>query len=542
MPTIAFGTSFWRYVWFRSGATIAWGSGAVVGVLALLSLFPNMPLGARVLISFLGLLVLLGLMDVLTLSDRVETGDSAYPRQLFLLPASSSALAVLPLGGGAVLMAVFGLELGYGACARLTGYAQAWWAVPYFVAMLSVFSAIAWKSYPHSTIRLVVSLVGVALLLAAPVALATDLASPWQVGLAYGATIPFTVASAIHSVSLARRGDAARPWKLSNRVKARPAFRSPMEAQVWLEVKRNGIFGTFMVCFSVSMVAAIAAFTIPLRDQTMLINGTPMCSAAIGFSAAIVGITLLLMGLSGCCASPLDNVISSYELQPFLALRPLSTAQLVEAKMRMAAVVLVRCCALSLLAALVVLLIPSVANPGGRPTLFVLAQTVTWQQAALAGILYCAALLGTAKGMVSGIWSGIGRLSPLVRIVVTGALPLLLVVTFIGGPVYLYGNPALLPKVLAAVPYVAATLVVLKLGLAGLAVRRLREMTLVSDQTIVRWAGAWILIATILICALAPFRSILGLSLAGLALAQFLSLPFGRVALAPILVSANRHR
>jgi hypothetical protein len=540
MPSLTFLRGFCQYAWYRSGPLVAVATVTVIAVTGVNVYLPGLPFPARVPLDFVGLFFLLGMLDALTFSDREEVGNSSFPKQFYLLPAPTIDLVLAPMAFGAALMVLLGAVIGFGLLTPSLGIAQAWWPIPYLTGCLCFFQALAWKSFPHAAIRVVVGLLPVAAVIVGPLLEGTGVATPWQVGLAYAALIPLSVGTAIRSVGRSRGGETSKPWRLPDRMKARPPFKSPMEAQVWLEVRRNGFFTTVLISFLTAVLVVIGASTIHFSHDTIMINGT-----SFGFQAIVVPLMLLYLGtsagLGGCCASVTDNVTQKFELVPFLALRPLSTAQLIEAKMRMAAIVLFRCTAILLIGVLALLLIPATANPAGRPTLFVLAEVLTWKQASVGSVLYCGLVVGTGKGMISGIWSAIGLLHPYFRASLSFTLPLVVIV-LLGMPVYLFADPAYIPRVVTAMPYAIGAVLILKFALAGLSVRQLRQRHLVSDRTIIGWLVAWLSFGLILIVALAPFRSLLGLSLTTIAFAQLLTLPIGRAALTPILVSANRHR
>jgi hypothetical protein len=505
-----------------------------------LTVNPNLPFAGQVLFYALVLMIAMALITALTFSDPAEIGLSAFPKQLFLLPASSQTLALTPMIFGSAIMIVLGAGFCFEVLVPKIGLEHAWSPIPYLAGSLVFFQAMCWSSFPHPLLRILGGLLPISVMLAAPLLLIEQLVEPWQIGVAYGALFPVSFLMAVRGVSRARTSEASQPWEPRVRIPAKTRFRTPVGAQIWLEVKRNGLITTCMNLLIVTLFTGIAVFAVP-QGPGISIAGTTVSQPAVLVAPVIVYISLLITSFCGTCASQSDNLTKTYELQPFLALRPLSTAQLIEAKMKMAAVILLRCSAISVCGALLVLLIPSAANPENRPTLFVLLHMITWKQGALALLGYVAALVAAYKGMISGIWLSIGWLHPVVKLLLS-LIPIWICLIAIGGPTYLYSHQDEIPRVIAAIPYVLGSLVAVKFLLTAVATAKLRAAALVRDDLILKWGAVWLVVGVLLSCGLLQVHSMVGVSLAAIAASQFLSLPFARVALTPILVSLNRHR
>jgi hypothetical protein len=539
MRSVNFLVAFSRYAWFRSGPLILWCAASFMVAAVSLHEFPQAPIGAQIMAYGFLLFVTMALVTTLTFSDPVEIGQCAFPRQLFLHPASSSALALAPLFFGSAVVGLLAACFSIGVLVPSVGFSHSWWPIAYLMGSLALFQALSWSTFPHPILRVLGGLFPAAVMLVGPVLLLSTIVAPWQIGVGYALLYPLSIALAIRGVSQARCGEGQGSWEPKARVREEAPFSSPLDAQVWLEVKRNGMVGSLINVVFVVVFGSAVAYAIP-GGAAIELGGKSICEPAIIGSTAVLSVALLITSFTGCCASLSDNLTKNGELQPFLALRPLSTAQLIEAKMRMARVVLLRNAGISLIVVLVLLLIPSTANLG-RPTLLVLSQALTGEQVCLGLLAYAAALVGAYKGMISGIWSGIGWLPPFVKYLV-GVVPILIGLLGLGGPAYLYTNPQYIPRLVAAVPVLVGTLMLVKLVLTSVVIKKLTGSRLVSGTLIAKWSAAWLLVGIALAASLATFHGLVGVSVTAVVASQFLLLPFARVGLAPILVRANRHR
>ena len=146
--------------------------------------------------------------------------------------------------------------------------------VPPALGLLALFACLqvaVWLPLPLPFLRSLLVVVCIGGLSAWGATALDDLVPPWVVGAGYAAVGAAAFLGAARGLARARRGEAVE-WSLA--VRSRPAdaeapprrpFRSPMEAQVWIEGRRNGL-----------ALPAMSAFTALLYAlPTLLANGRP---------------------------------------------------------------------------------------------------------------------------------------------------------------------------------------------------------------------------------------------------------------------------
>jgi len=493
--------------------------------------------GASIIGSMM-LLVVIFLFAALTLSEPQQQGPSGFPSYLFLLPMGDLELVAWPMALSALFLALAGGAIAVVILGTVASLSDTWWIAPYLAGNVCMFQAVTWLPLRRPELRVTLSFATVASMVSGPVAFGFGIINPAMAALAYGTIMLVSVAVSVRGVGRARHGLAAVESSegADYRIPDVPPFRSRVATQKWLEEKRNGLVmkvltGTFLVLFA--LVAIFAVPTDPIFTQV----GNDRVSI---FALGAVCLTLVIppyFGFGGCCGSERDNIAKDRSLAPFLALRPLTTLQIIEAKVKMATRVAFRLAVPCLGVSLAILLLPTSLDGRYQPTLVSLAHILTVPQALGLMALYALVILGGIKAAISGIWCTLGRI-PVWAMIAIGLTPILVVFV---GIARLATHTEEIPRFVAFLPKLVFGLAAIKLAVLTLATVRLRQTRLAPDSLIVKWV-AGCAIAGIALFAVACWNiPAAAYSRWAIAAQVFFILPLVRVALAPVFVSRGRH-
>jgi hypothetical protein len=230
-----------------------------------------------------------------------------------------------------------------------------------------------------------------------------------------------------------------------------------------------------------------------------------------------------------------------YGLPPFLATRPLTSAALVAAKLRV-----------SIVSTLVTWLLVIAAVP------LALSLSDTWPividyarglrdliglpRAVVVAVLAVLALAATTwKRLVTTLYIGLSGRPWLVRthigvtlVLLVAAIPL---VQSIGGNV-----PSIVVRILDALPVAAATLVALKMSAAAWVAIRLDRSGLIAPRALLATAAAWLVAVLALYAVFTWFADTPVIPKYALLLLAVLAIPLTRLSAAPLALASNRHR
>jgi hypothetical protein len=434
------------------------------------------------------------------------------------------------MAAGAAAVALFWLALA-GLVLRPAGFdAPLLWPAVFLAALLAWVQAITWTPFPLPLLRILTA-VPVLGGLAGGALYAHSCGTPPELLLAASAALlPAGWAAAVVGVARARRGDApAWGWPALRRRTAAAAPRRPFAsaaaALLWLEGGR----------------AAFFPFTVALLSLAQ--------AALVGFGAGegpavLVGFLIypplfaVAAGLSLGNAHPWS--LRAYAVPPFVAVRPVTSARVVAAKLKAAALATLAAWAVAVAGMAVVLPFSPAA---GLPAEW--ARRLVETQGLKGGVLLALIVLGlpalTWKLVVDQLWVALaGR-----RWLVVGygaSLPAAVTgLALMGAAVVQYHETH--GALLAAAPWAAGLALLLKLGAGVLVGRALVRRGLVAAATVRRFAAGWVAAAVVLFGlgwwltpaeVVAPFT--------GACAAVFLVLPLVRLGLAPLALDWNRCR
>ena len=256
---------------------------------------------------------------------------SIYPARMFTLPVTSGALAGWPMLYGTAAMAILWLATRFLAVWPSGLDAPLIWPAMFAAVILAWTQALTWMPYALPGLRVIVTVLLLVMIdVVVFVALYLEASEPVMLAI-LAPKLPLAYLVARFAVARARRGDvpdwrrifAWLGWIADLLPRRRDRFRSPARAQVWFEWRRHGrslpaLVG-ILLPFELSLLFVFSDTPALVFETLVAVLLTPPFMAA--FVAATVG-----------RASPEGS--DSYELTPFIATRPLTSAALITAKLK----------------------------------------------------------------------------------------------------------------------------------------------------------------------------------------------------------------
>jgi hypothetical protein len=461
------------------------------------------------------------------LSGDLSARRSIYPSRMFTLPVTNDALAAWPMVYGAASVAILW------AVTRLLALWPSGVDVPVIwpallaASLLAWTQALTWMPYPLPGLRVIITILWLAAI-DVIVMVALEFKAREIVMLAILAPhVPLAYVTARYAIARARRGDEPdwQPlfYQLGHivRPRRREHFRSPARAQTWLEWRQHG-----------RSLPALVGIVLPFELALLFVfRETP----ALVFEMLFVVLTTPpLMALFAA------GTVSGSNLTRFIATRPLTSASLIAAKLK----VTIR----STLAAWLLVLVatpPALKLSGTLPLVMErvhrLVEVIGAPHAAIAMLLVFVALLATTwKQLVQSLYIGMSGRDWLVKGSVFLALSVLAVV--VPAAHWVITNRRLIALLWNAGGWILAIIVCLKLAVAASIAIRLQEKQLLSDRALVLGALLWSATVFAIYGVLAWTFPEVMIRRYVLALVAILAVPLARLSAAPLALAWNRHR
>jgi hypothetical protein len=470
------------------------------------------------------------------LAGDIAARQSIFPTRMFTLPVTSGTLAGWPMLYGSLAMMVLWLAT------RSIGAWPAGVDVPVFwplllgPSLLAWTQALTWMAYPMPGLRVIVTVLWLATI-DAIVMIALQLKASEGVMLALLAPhVPLAFIVARRAVARARRGDVP-DWRdvftwiarFTNARRRRDHFPSPARAQEWFEWRQYGRSLPALVAFLLPFELALLY---PFRQTPVIVFET-LCGVLLTppLMAFFVATTV------SKTSAPAGD---AYGVTPLIATRPMTTASLIAAKLKV-----------TLQSTLVAWLLVAAAIPiavrwsGTTPLvndwMRELANAIGVPRAiALVALGLALLFCSTWKQLVQSLFIGMTGREWLIKTTAIGAMTLLGVIVPLAH--WALGKVVIEARLWAALPSILATLVVVKLVAAAYVSIRLHQRGLVSDRTLLVGAVCWDLVVFALYALLVWLTPAVIFRRAPLALLAILAVPLARVAAAPLALAWNRHR
>lgn len=480
--------------------------------------------------------------------DMASVG-SGYPKHLLTLPLSTRSLVLWPMALAAAAVGGAWLLFGWIVLGYSVDTTWLWWSSAMMVSISSCLQAAMWHPYRLAYLRGLATVLAVALPpLLASLAWLRDLSPGALCGL-YAMVSAAAVLAAYRGVSVTRLGGAGEcnwSWSVSEvlrRGKQSRPFNSAMQAQVWMEWRRNGKMLPLFVglsCIVVKILFTMLGIVSGIH-LTPLGVGSIVGSELARIELLVFPIAILCAGVVGCCCNRTDTLRRDLTMQPFHATRPLTCAEMVSAKLRMAA--LSALAAGALLAVYLGLWLLQPAHEGSRdaPLGLLLLQHSTPRLLVLAVAAFCCVPGLIWVVQISGLsieLSGREWLFSLYGIVLPGCAA-----TTVLGLIYVaLEQPQWLKLLQHVAPYLMCTAVAGKALLAWVTCRAVRRRALMTDTALVRSVTLWciaVCFVTITAACIVPTGVV---SVSYIMVSVILASPATRLLSAPLSLSWNRTR
>ncbi|MEO8580398.1 MAG: hypothetical protein ABI469_09115 [Gemmatimonadales bacterium] len=471
------------------------------------------------------------------LSGDLAARQSTYPARMFTLPVTTAALAGWPMLYGTVAMAILWLAMRFLAVWPSGFPIPVIWPVLLAAALLAWTQALMWMPYGLRGLRVIVAMLWLATI-DAVVLLALHYNARETVmvaGLAPLAPLAYLVAR--FAVARGRRGDVPDWWGAFARVgqiaeiqpNRRAYFPSPARAQAWFEWRRHG-----------RSLPALVVMVLPF-ELALLFGASD--SPVLVF-VVLIGVLLTPPFMAGFAAATVSKsnpyVSDSYGVTPFIATRPMTSADLIAAKLN-ATIWSTLATWLFVLLAIPLALTLSETWPVVTERYSRLSGAIGTPRAVVIVLLTISGLIAaTWKQLVQTLYIGLTGREWLIK----GSVFLTLAFLVVIGPIvdWIISNGDVQAALWDALPPIAAVLVFIKMSAAVWIVTRLYQSRLLSDRTLVTGAACWCIVVLALYGLLVWFFSTPFFPRYLLALVAILAVPLARLSAAPLALAWNRHR
>jgi len=472
------------------------------------------------------------------LAGDLAARQSIYPARMFTLPVTTAALAGWPMLYGTAAMS--SLWLATALFARWPGGIDVplIWPALLAAAFLAWTQVLTWMPYGLPGLRVIVAVLWLAAL-DAVVILAIHYEAPEPLMVAFLAPqLPLAYLAACFAVARARRGDVpdwrgmfARLGQIADVLpRRRDHFPSPARAQMWFEWRRHG-----------RSLPGWVGILLPFELALLFVPGNDTPAVVFYTLLAVLLTPPVMAGFAAATVSKSNpHVRDSSGVTPFSATRPLTSAALIAAKLKMAI--------WSTLAAwlLVLVAIPLALIWSGTWLMVIErarqgVEAVGTPRAIVVVLLAFSGLLAsTWKKLVQSLYIGLTGREWIIKASGFLALSFLVII----GPVinWISENGYVQAALWDAWPWILAVLMCVKMSAAAWVATRLYHSRLLSDRTLVTGAAVWLVAVLALYGLLVWLVDTPLIARYFLALVAILAIPLARLSAAPLALAWNRHR
>jgi hypothetical protein len=463
--------------------------------------------------------------------------QSIYPTRMFTLPVTTAALAGWPMLYGTATTAILWLTARFVAVWPSGMEIPVMWPALLAATLLAWTQALMWMPYGLPGLRVIVAVLCLAALdTVVLLAIHYNVREPMMVAF-LAPQLPLAYFSACAAVARARRGDVP-DWRgmfASVRtipdvlIRRRGHFPSPGRAQVWFEWRQQG-----------RSLPALVGLLLPFELALLwFANDAPAFVFEVLFIALITPPFMAAL-TAWPVSKPSTHVRDSWGVPPFTATRPLTSAELIAAKLKMAM--------WSTLAAwlLVLVAVPLALEWSG--TWSVIMDRAQRLQGAIGTPRAVALVLLVLAGFIASTWKQLVQSFHVALTgrewLIKGTVLLTLTLLFLLGPIveWIIDSPSLQRALWDALPLILAALVGLKMSAAAWIATRLDRSRLLGERALVAGAACWLVAVLALYSVFVWFFSTPFIARYVLALIAILAVPLARVSAAPLALAWNRHR
>ncbi|PYR36836.1 MAG: hypothetical protein DMF90_08815 [Acidobacteria bacterium] len=464
------------------------------------------------------------------LSGDVAARQSIYPSRMFTMPVTTRALAGWPMLYGT--SAAASLWIATAILVRWSGGADVYvpwvWPALLSAACLAWTQALMWMPYGLPGMRVVIAALWLAVVDAIVLLALNYKASELVMVAVCAPQIPFAYLVAWYAVGRARRGDnpdwrglfAPRKTIASGFSRIEPRFLSPARAQTWFEWRRHG-----------RTLPAMVAVVVPFELLLLFVPGND--------TAPIVFLILFVVLFT----PPFMAAFAAAALStptPFTARRPLTSAALIAAKLRMTVWSTIAAWLLAVTFSVVALLLS-----GRMPVVVERARagievTGTLRGVAVVLFVFAAFFASTWKHLVQSLCVGLTGSEWLIK----SSVLLALIALVAAGPLAdgIIRSRIVQSAIWDSLPWILVVLVVLKMIAGSWVAIRLYDSRLLSDRALVSGAACWLATVLALFGVLEWFAASPLVPRYFLGAIAILQVPLARVSAAPVAIAWSRHR
>ena len=462
---------------------------------------------------------------------------SMYPARMLTLPVTTAALTAWPMLYGSSAMALLWVATKYFALWPTDMDVPVVWPAVLAAVLLAWTQTLTWMPYGLPGLRVIVAVLWLAAIDAAALLALHYRAHELEMVAILAPQFALAYLAARVAVARARRGHVP-DWRGAFAWLARVGrptaigrgnFSAPVGAQTWFEWRRCGtslpVWVAILLPFELSLL--LLAGSVPVLVFTILLGVllTPPIMAA--FAAATVRTSNPRAG-------------DSYGVTPFIATRPLTSAELVAAKLTASMWSTAAAWLLVLIAIPLALTLSGTAPVVMSQARWLVGAVGTSRAIVLVLLALSGLIVSTWKRLVQSLYVGLtGRVW-----LIKGSVFVILSLLFLIGPLIqlLVEHEALRASLWEALPGILAVLACVKLAAAGWIATRLHRRRLLSDRVLLAGAAAWCVVVLALFGVLAWFVDTPFLPRYVLVLLAILAIPLTRLSAAPLALAWNRHR
>ena len=467
------------------------------------------------------------------LTGDLAARQSIYPTRMFTLPIRTAALAGWPMLYGC--SALLALWLAATLLARWPWGVELPWLWPGLMAaaVLAWIQVFTWMPYGLRGIRVIAAVI-VLVMLDAVVFTAIELKWPEGALIAVLAPqLPLAYLCACAVVARARRGDVP-DWSLfrlraGERQLLRP-FQSLRDAQLWFEWRRHGW-----------TMPALVALVAPFELSVLFISGYGSRMFVFKVLSAVLLTPILMAAFAAATVSKANPFAREvYGVSPFTATKPLTTAQIIAAKLWMAVI------STAVTWAITLTFIAIGFTWSGADSVAIEWATrfinrVGTLRASIGALIVLGGLISVTWSMlVQGLFIGLTGRQWLAR---TMGFVTLVFVMLLGPAIeWILDLPDADRWIWDGILFVPAALVVAKMVLAIWVAARLAKTGLLTDRVMIIGAAAWMAAVLAVHAVLVWWVDMSYVPPHLLAMIAILAVPLVRVSAAPLALDWNRHR
>jgi len=471
------------------------------------------------------------------LTGDLAARQSIYPARMFALPVTTAALAGWPMLYGTAVMAILWLATRLFAVWPSGFDVPLIWPALLAAALLAWTQALTWMPYGLPGVRVVVAMLCLAAL-DAVVLLAINYKTPEPLMVAFLAPqVPLAYLVARFAVARARRGDVpdwrpmfARLGQIADVLpRRRSRFRSPERAQLWFEWRRHG-----------RSLPALVGMLLPFELALLFAAGDTPALVFVILLGVLVTPPFMAAFAAATVSKSNPHASDSYVMTPFIATRPLTSAALIAAKLKMTILSTLAAWLLVFAAVPIALGLSDTGQTVVERASRLMEAVGTPRAIVIMMLLLFAFLVSTWRQLVQSLYIGLSGREWIIKANAFMLLSFLVVI----GPIvqWIIDNRDVWAALWDAFPWILAVLVGFKMSAAAWIATRLFHSRVLSDRTLVLGAGVWLGAVLALHGLLVWLVSTPLLARYFLALIAILAIPLARLSAAPLALARNRHR